>query len=230
MSESGRKKNSRWTHLMKPRTILILGILLLLSPQLQAQGQFFLGVSGGASSTRLSGDIPEDGLYTSKAGFSVGVIAEYSLTRDIRLSLQPSYVRRGTGVAFDVGEVDPRDSLALTLDYLSIPLMARFLSPGGGWFINGGLDLGFLLDASLEDVNGGGTTDVRDFMNDLDLAMILGVGKTFPIHRFLLTLELRYGQSLINAGANDQLAAALGVPPRFRSTGFQLLVAVLYPL
>jgi hypothetical protein len=215
---------------MKPYTTLLLGFALILSPQAKAQGKFFLGLSGGASSSHLSGDIPEDGLYTSKAGFSVGVIGEYALTDDIRLSLQPSYVRRGTGVAFDVGAVDPRDSLALTLDYVSIPVIARFLSPGGGWFINGGLDLSFLIDASLEDINAGKTTDVRNLLNDLDLAMILGVGKTFHVHPVLLSLELRYGQSLLNAGANDQLAAITGVPPRFRSSGFQVLVAVLYPL
>jgi hypothetical protein len=215
---------------MKPYAILILGIALVLSPRTNAQGQFFLGVSGGASSNRLSGDIPEDGLYTSKAGFSVGLIGEYALTNDIRLSLQPSYVRRGTGIAFDVGAVDPRDSLALTLDYLSVPVVVRFISPGGGWFINGGLDLSFLVSASLEDVTAGETTDVLNLINDLDLAMILGVGKTFHVNQVLLSLELRYGQSLLNAGANDQLAGAAGVPPRFRSTGFQVLAAVLYPL
>lgn len=215
---------------MKPRILLIAGIALLACSHLCAQERFFVGATAGGSSTSLSGDISEDGSYTSKLGFSAGLIAEYALTDDIRLSMQPSYVRRGTGVAFDVGEEDPRDSLELTLDYFSVPLMARFLTPGGTWFVNGGLDLSFLLDASLKDVNAGGTVDVQNLINDLDLMMILGVGGTAHLSPVFVSIELRYGQSLLNAGANDQLAAAVGISPRFRSSGFQLLVAVLYPL
>ena len=60
--------------------------------------------------------------------------------------------------------------------------------------------------------------------------MILGVGAAFHLAPALVSIELRYGQSLLNAGANEELAAAAGFSPRFRSSGFQLLVAVLYPL
>ena len=215
---------------MKLHLILIAGIALMVSPTLSAQERFFLGATAGASSTHLSGDIPENGSYTSKTGFSAGLIAEYALWKDIRISVQPSYVRRGTGVAYDVGEADPRDSLELALDYFSIPVIARFLTPGGSWFINGGFELGFLLDATLKDINKGSEADASQFLNDLDLAMLFGVGKTFELQPMSLSLELRYGQSLLNAGANDALAAKVGISPRFRTSGFQLLLSVLYPL
>jgi hypothetical protein len=178
----------------------------------------------------MSGDLPQDGSYTSKAGFNAGFIGEYVLTDDFHLSLQPSFVRRGTGVAFDVGDLDPKDSLSITLDYLSLPLLARFLTTGGTWFVNGGVDLGFLLNASRHDITTGATVDVQSLLNDVDLMMLLGVGGVFPIDPAILSFELRYAQSLLNAGANDQLAAFVGVPPRFRSSGFSLLAAVLFPL
>jgi hypothetical protein len=215
---------------MKSLLVVTAALAFLASPSLWAQKPFFLGATAGAGSTKLSGDVPEDGSYTSKIGFSAGLIAEYAVWDDIHLSVQPSYVSRGTGLAFDVGEVDPRDSLKLTLDYFSIPMMARFVAPGRVWFVNGGLDLGFLLSASLKNVQTESAADVRDLLNGVDLMMIIGVGGNIRLDPAIMTLELRYGQSLLNAGSNDQLAAKAGITPRFRSTGFQFLLGVLFPL
>ncbi len=205
-------------------------IFLLCASHSPAQSQLYLGATGSFSRTSLSGDAPEDASYTSKAGFGFGAVVEYSLTSDIRLSFQPSYARRGTGVGYDIGEEELRDSLSLSLDYVSIPVMARFLSSSGSLFVNGGFDFGFLLDASLEDVNTGISADVKESINTFDVMMIFGVGTSIALDPALLTFELRYGQSLANAGANDQLAAAAGISPRFRSSGFQLLAAILFPL
>ncbi len=156
-------------------------IFLLCASHSHAQSQFFLGATGSLSRTSLSGDAPEDASYTSRIGFGFGAVAEYSLTSDIRLSVQPSYARRGTGVGYDIGEEDLRDSLSLTLDYVSIPVMARFLSSGGSWFVNGGLDFGFLLEASLEDVNTGSSADVKQSINTFDVMMIIGVGTSIAL-------------------------------------------------
>ena len=215
---------------MKTPYLLLIALLLSLSSAASAQGRFFVGATGGLTRMHLSGDAPDDASYTSLTGFSAGVIGEYALTDDIRLSVQPSYVRRGTGVAFDVGREELRDSLELSLGYLSIPAMARFISPRGFWFVNGGLDCGFLLNASLSDLNAGGSVDVKNFVNGLDLMMIIGAGTFIEIAPAMLSLELRYNQSLLNAGSSDQLAAKAGVPVRFRSAGIQLLAGVLFRL
>ncbi len=215
---------------MRTQHLFIAVLLLLLSSIALAQGRFFVGATGGMTRMHLSGDAPDNGSYTSLMGFSAGVICEYALTDDIRLSVQPSYVRRGTGVAFDVGAEDPRDSLELSLGYFSIPVMARFISPRGFWFVNGGLDCGFLMNASLSDLNAGGTVDVKNFVNSLDLMMIVGAGVLIEVAPASLNFELRYNQSLLNAGSSDQLAAKVGVPVRFRSAGFQFLAGVLFPL
>jgi hypothetical protein len=215
---------------MKPYILAVAALSLLFSPTSGAQTRFSTGVIAGASSSHLSGDIPENGSYTSKTGFSIGLVAEYELWKDTRLSIQPSFVRRGTGLAYDVGQEELRDSAELTLDYFSIPLVARFLTPGGSWFVNGGLDLGFLLGADLKNVVTGSKSDVQSYINNVDLMMLLGVGKNFRLEPVVLSFELRYGQSLLNAGANEQLTRLVGISPRFRSSGFQLLVALVYPL
>jgi len=215
---------------MRPLPISVAVVILALSPVALAQGRFFLGATGGVSRTSLSGDAPDKASYTSRTGFSVGLTGEYALTDDIRLCVQPMFARRGTGVAFDVGEEDPRDSLELTLDYVTTSVMARFMSPKGAWFVNGGLDCGFLLDASMRDVNAGGTVEVKEFVNGLDLMMILGAGAVVDVSPAFLTFEIRYSQGLLNIGANNGSATAAGMPVRFRSSGFQLLAGVLFPL
>lgn len=215
---------------MKKFISLIVFLLLTLHAQILAQNRFFLGVSGGVSRMSFSGDRPVDGSYTSKTGFRVGAVADYGLTNDIYLSFQPSFVNKGTGVAYDIGRGDPLDSLTLNLDYLSLPLTARFLSPRGAWFVNGGFDVGVLLKATLKDINAGGMADVKNSLNNFDFMMLFGVGAIVPADPMVLTFELRYSQSLVNAGASDQLIEQLGISPRFRSSGFELLAGFMFPL
>ncbi|MCK7517466.1 MAG: hypothetical protein MZV64_06960 [Ignavibacteriales bacterium] len=63
-------------------------------------------------SSSLSGDAPEDASYSGKTGFSGGLDpADFTLTEDIVLSIQPRYLQKGTSVAYDVGEYELRDSL-----------------------------------------------------------------------------------------------------------------------
>lgn len=204
--------------------------LFLIVIPCMAHGQILLGVTGGVGRTSFSGDAPEKVKYTSRTGFTGALVAEIPLGDDIRLSVQPSFTRQGTGIAFDVGLPDDRDSLDLVLDYLRIPVMARFLAPKGVWFVNGGLDMGILLNASLKDVNAGGSTDVMNSIGGLDLAMILGVGFQVPVRPLVFTLELRYAQSVVNAGSNSVATGMYGIPVRFRSSGFGLLAGALIPL
>ena len=65
-------------------------------------------------SSSLSGDAPEDASYSGKTGFSGGLIADFTLTEDIVLSIQPRFLQKGTSVAYDVGEYELRDSLTAT--------------------------------------------------------------------------------------------------------------------
>jgi hypothetical protein len=212
--------------------LLFLSVILFLLSPLRgfAAERFFVGATGGVGRTSLSGDAPDEASYTSKTGFTIGVLAEYAVTPGIHVGLHPSYVRRGTGVAYDVGEEDPRDSFSVSLDYLSFPLLLRFLSEQRSWFVTGGVDIGFLLDASLKNLGTGTTTGVGSAFNEFDVMMIIGAGGVVDLRSVLLAVELRYGQSIPNAGANIGLESTFGLPPRFRSSGLQLNVAVLRPL
>jgi hypothetical protein len=176
----------------------------------------------------LSGDAPDKAEYTSQIGFTFGAVVDIPLTEDINLSVQPSYTRRGAGLAFDVGEDDPIDSLSLDFNYVALPVTVRFLSAGKTWFASGGLEPAILVDASLKDLDGSTSSDVSDYVNDYDIAMLVGAGAVIPIEPVTLTLELRYSQSILNAGSNAGQVA--GVPVRFRSSGFTFTAGVLFGL
>ena len=76
-------------------------------------------------SSSLSGDAPKDASYSGKIGFSGGLIADFTLTEDIVLSIQPRYLQKGSTVSYDVGEYELKDSLTASLDYFSLPIIDK---------------------------------------------------------------------------------------------------------
>ncbi len=130
------------------------------------------------------------------------------------------------------GEDERQDSLSLGLSYASIPVLMKIETAGGKLFVNSGVDVGFLLDATLSPVEGDGEDeDVADLVRDFDVAVNFGVGGQFPIGKPRLTIEARYSQSLIDISEVEvDIGADTLIPARFRSSGFELLAGLWIPL
>jgi hypothetical protein len=62
------------------------------------------------------------------------------------------------------------------------------------------------------------------------VAVNFGFGVMLPLGSPLLTLELRYSQSLLNLSKPEENPAASALPERFRSSGLQLMAGLLWPL
>jgi hypothetical protein len=88
------------------------------------------------------------------------------------------------------------------------------------------LDFGFLTGATLTE--GSDERDVKDRVEDFDVAAVFGFGGVVFAGKPNVSLELRYSQSLLNLANASTTEDAL--PVRFRSSGFQLLAGVLLPL
>jgi len=191
--------------------------------------QVAIGVFGGIDRTDLSGDAPSGIKYRPETGFAVGAVGEYRIATDVWLSLQPTWLQRGTKIAFAVdGEEEAVDSLKVAVNYLSLPLLAKIVSGNGKTYVSGGVDLGFLLNATLS-----GTADAEDISHTfkpIDLSAIFAFGVMLPIGRPRLTIELRYSQSIVNAASSEQDPEVYSLPPRFRWSGLQLFAGFLYPL
>ena len=188
-----------------------------------------VGALLGMNRAGITGDAPPDTEYNSKTGLMAGVQAEIGLTQDISLSLQPMYVRRGTGLTVTDSTTSSRErSLTLALDYVAVPVVVKFSGMGGRTYFAGGLDVAFLSGATLSD--GGTEADVKDSFNSVDVGALFGFGVVFPIGRPRLTVEARYVMGLVDLGDSAGSGATPNLPDRFRSTGMQLTAGILLPL
>ena len=83
-------------------------------------------------------------------------------------------------------------------------------------------------DAQLQD--GSTTEDLSSDLNSFDLAADFGFGLMVPLGRPTLTFEIRYEQSILNLAGADRQEGDDVLPVRFRSTGFQFMAGLLWPL
>jgi hypothetical protein len=212
------------------RAPLVLTLAVIAAAALPRPGQAQqIGFQGGLNRAGIQGDAPPNAQYGGGFGFMAGITFDLPIARDVSLSLQPMYARRGTGIAYAVeGEEEPRDSLDVTLNYISVPLVARVQAAHGRTYVTGGVDVGWLMDATL--TGRGEDEDIASAFEDLDVAALFGFGVVFPLGAPRLTTELRYSQSLLNLSAGGTGPSGADLPERFRANGFQLLAGLLIPL
>ncbi|MFV1980344.1 MAG: porin family protein, partial [Rhodothermia bacterium] len=132
----------------------------LMAPGSVALAQLSVGVTFGPGNTSLSGDKPDKASYSSRTGLVAGAIIEYQIKPDVRISFQPGISQSGTTISFKIAGVEEkRDSLAIKLDYVNLPLLARVVTDGGGWYVTGGPYLGLLQSANGTPEGGGEDVD-----------------------------------------------------------------------
>ena len=163
-------------------------LVLILGTSAAAQTRF--GATAGLNWSNLGGDTPEGAEYRRSLGMNAGIVGDIALTEDVALSLQPTYVRRGADIYFDVGEKEPRDSLELRLDYVDCLVMVKIFADNDFSYFTTGLGVGFLTQAALKDVRGG-DKDVESNFKNVDLSIAFGVGFMVPAKNTLVTFELR---------------------------------------
>ncbi len=186
-----------------------------------------LGVIVGLDRANLEGDEPSGFKFQTKTGYLAGAVVEFSLGRDMLLSLQPGYRHTETGIGYkdrQAGVV--RDSVRLKADWLVLPVVVR-IGGRGAFFATGGLDFAIGLSGGLEGGEEG--IAIGDLVRDVDMAALVGVGIELPAGRFRFTGEFRYRQGLLNAARNADPETDT-VPSRFRFSGWQLQAGLLLPM
>jgi hypothetical protein len=196
-----------------------------------ASAQLILGAQSGLASFKVGGAAPDDASYGSQIRVMASGVLGYRIGSSVVLKIEPGFIQKGAGVAFDVEDVEePVDSLSLNLDYISVPVVAQVFTRGGRGFVTGGLDIGILSSATLVTKNSGEEQDVKDLLETSDVSWLFGVGGLVYRGRPQISLELRYSQSIIKVfdGSNEGNASAL--PGGFRSSGFQLIAGASWRL
>lgn len=212
----------------KFRKILPLIVFLFLAEN-SSQAQFAVGIDGGLSMVKLSGDSPDNTDYSGKSGYLGGLLFEYYITKDIRLSFQPNYSHYGTTIGYDIGEEDYKDSFEVDVSYFRLPLVVIFDALNNYTYFSSGIDIGLRDKATLKDVSEAEPEeDITNAFEDIDVSAMFGAGLKFPIESFQVRIEARFMQSLTNLNSGEGTSRNDLLNFRFRFSGLQLLTGVTY--
>ena len=186
------------------------------------------GVFGGVTGFSFSGDEPEKAGYGSRYRATFGAVFEFDVHSGVRLSLQPAFTGKGTGIAYEIrGIKDPVDSVDVYLDYLSLPLTVKVFTRSGRWFVSGGLEMDWLLNA--EYVTSTSKIDIAESMNPVDFVVRFGVGWVKPLGGNELFIEAVYSQSIVNVISADEPDEKF-YDLRLKSSGMVICAGFLFQL
>ena len=205
------------------RYLIVLGIVLGGSAAL---GQPYLGIFGGVSSAKLSGDSPDKASYKGLVSFAFGASLDIKLARQFSLSLQPSFSQEGTRIFYNVPLVyDPVDSIRIRLNYVSLPLLFKASSNNQRFYAIGGVEASYLVSGNLKE--GGQKKDILGNVTEYNVAAVFGAGMRVPIGLPRLIIEIRYNQGLVNLTDDYYQKSYI---PRVKTSGFRLNIGLEIPL
>lgn len=161
---------------------------------IQAQDGIQFGAKAGVNFAKLTGDDVEDA--DGRTGFHVGVLAEIPVSE--KFSVQPELVYSQQGLQQDFEGVESK----LKLDYLNVPVMAKFYVADGFAF-EVGPQFGFIMNAETSFEGGGDSVDVdvKDDVAGFDLS--LGAGLSYKMATGLF-FQGRYMFGVSNVDDSDE--------------------------
>jgi len=126
----------------------------------------------GANVASVNGDNAES--FDSRTGINVGVHVRSAASDQVDVQAGLSYSQQGADYS------ESMFSGKYKLDYLNIPIMARF-NVADGFVLQAGPQIGFLMSAKDEyDYEGeSGEEDVKDFLKGTDFGINVGAGYQF---------------------------------------------------
>ena len=146
------------------------------------------GAKAGVNFASITGD--DIGELDSKTSFHVGFVAEIVISE--KFSFQPELLYSAQGATLSGFDVD----VDLNLDYLNLPLMAKFYV-GEGFSLEAGPQVGYLLSAKVK-ASGVGESeeeDIKDVVKGIDFGVNFGIGYKLDIG---LNFGARYNLGLSN--------------------------------
>ncbi len=207
-------------------------VLLVLAMPLWAQYQ--VGVIGGVNLANIHSDEMKDNLgmdLQNRTLFGAGAMFDAGLSEHFALRFEPMFLRKGAETKATENDVETISRLKM--DYLELPLMARF-SLGSEMskakpFLLAGPSVGFLLRAKSESEFADITTeaDIKDELKNLDYGINFGGGLTLKAGNANLFVEGRYNLGLadVDDSANDN-----GVDVHVKNRGLELFAGIALPL
>ena len=163
----------------------------------QAQGEIQFGAKAGVNFAKLTGDAVEDA--DGRTGFHVGAIVEIPVSE--KFSVQPElvYSQQGLQSKYDIGGISIEEKLKL--DYINIPVMAKFYVVEG-FAVEAGPQFGFKMNAKYE-VEGDGESFEEDAEDITGFDLSLGAGLSYKLDNGLF-FQTRYMFGLSNVNGDEE--------------------------
>ncbi|MDP5201195.1 porin family protein [Flavobacterium sp. DG2-3] len=168
------------------KKIILSAIAIMAFAFTNAQSTRF-GIKGGLNISNVVGGDVEDN--KSLVGFHVGGFAEIHVVE--KFFIQPELLYSAQGAKFDGPFGADGD---LKLNYLNIPVLAKYYVVDNKFSVEAGPQLGILLSAKAEG------EDVKDFTRSTDFGFNLGAGYNFTEN---FSVGLRYTIGLSPITDND---------------------------
>lgn len=168
------------------KVFLLLSFFVLITAT-KAQVKF--GIKSGMNISNITGAEDKDD-YRSKTGFHIGAFATVPITNE--LSVQPEVFYSMQGARWD------DDNEKTSLNYLQVPLLAKYTTVSG-FFVVAGPQAGFLLKA--EDYNEGEKEDVKQYLKKTDISLAIGAGYNFFRGA---AINVRYNAGLVKFYENEK--------------------------
>jgi Outer membrane protein beta-barrel domain len=218
----------------------VLSLLLLLSifsSATFAQHRKKFGINTGLNYSKFRGmDLPHTS-YDFATGVVVGFSYEYYLKTNLSIKANLLYANKKSkgNFDFDLRENidDPvviyNESFTYSYNYMTLPVMIKYdFKNAPGFFVNGGLFLGYLLDSEVKaHANTNQLPELTDFTqsttelnNQFDFGLAMGFGKSFQINpKNSVVVEIRNNLGLSQTNKNNTFDGNT-----VRSNSYELLV------
>ncbi len=161
------------------------------------------GVKAGINIASLSGNVAVTQDQFNRVGLQIGVLSEIPITE--KFAFQPELLFSSQGAKYDPIENGILVEQTIKLDYLNLPLMAKYYI-FKGVSIQAGPQIGFLLSANnnVESPGIDTETDIKDETSGVDFGINFGLGYQLPLGIFV---DGRYNLGLSDTNdANDNNA------------------------
>lgn len=170
-------------------SIAILGLLNINAQEIK------FGAKAGVNFATIAGDETEG--VKGRTSLHVGAVSEFIISE--KFSIQPELLYSAQGAKYE--DADFKETIKL--DYLNLPIMAKFYV-ADGFSLEAGPQVGFLLSAKGELEAGGESVevDIKDFVEGIDFGLNFGVGYKLPSG---INFGLRYNLGLSNINDTGNL-------------------------
>ncbi len=209
------------------RSILLVSCVLLLpAPLARAQGVGF-GVTGGINLSEInaSGNELLNVALTDKVQPVGGLLLRFDVADSF--TIQPEFLLSTKGSRVQIRGSDQR----IRLRYLEIPVLFRYRTPPRStaqFHLFAGPYVARLLDADLDPVSPGQSSDVSDGFASFDLGWVIGLGLGVGHGQF----DLRYSGGLTDIGDRPDLGGTIpvadGTGVKYRNRGFVFMVGIRF--